>query len=485
MGVTNASRFTTPPSWPTWLLAAALLLALTSAPAQQRRRSSAKPAKETPKTKAQLERERRNNLRRIKEASKILEQTQQKKQSSLGQLNALKEKITVQQQVIKSTSSQLRYIETGVKKTATDVQLTQAELARLKAEYARLIYAASKSTNAYNRVMFLFAAESFNEFMLRLRYVRQYSEVRRQQVSSILRTQEQLHQQLSTLTEQKQEKSSLLTTQVSESRNLVTMRTQQDQVVQQLSQQEQQLQKELAERQQAVRQLDNLIAQRVREEIARAARVAAAKAAAKAAAAKAAAKAAAERAERAERNNATAAEQATAKREATETAEAAEVAVAAEEASTHVDRVALTPETAELSSSFAENRGRLLWPVARGFVSQRFGRHPHPVLKHVTVDNRGVDIQTTAGEPARAIFDGKVLTVANIAGMNNVVMVQHGEYFTVYAKLRTVSVSEGQTVKMRQPIGTVYTNPEGTTELQFQVWRNSTNLNPEQWLGRK
>jgi septal ring factor EnvC (AmiA/AmiB activator) len=123
--------------------------------------------------------------------------------------------------------------------------------------------------------------------------------------------------------------------------------------------------------------------------------------------------------------------------------------------------------------------------VARGFVSQRFGRHPHPVLKHVTVDNRGVDIQTEVGEQARAIFDGKVLTVANIAGMNNVVMVQHGEYFTVYAKLRTVSVTEGQQVKMRQPIGTVFTNPEGTTELQFQVWRNSTNLNPEQWLGRK
>lgn len=481
MGAKTVSRHRRPQLRPLWLLTA-LLLVLTAAPAQQRRRTPARPA---PKTKAQLERERRNNLRRIRETSKILEQTQQKKQSSLGQLNALKEKITVQKQVIRSTSSQLRYIETGVQQTTTHVQLTQAELQRLKAEYARLIYAASKSTNAYNRVMFLFAAESFNEFMLRLRYVRQYSEVRRQQVGSILRTQEQLRQQLSTLSEQKQEKSTLLSSQLNENRTLVTMRTQQDQVVQQLSKQEQQLQKELAERQQAVRQLDNLIAQRVREEIARAARIAAARAAAKAAAAKAAAARAAERAAAAERTNATAAEQTTAKREATEAARAAEVAVAAEEASTRTDRVTLTPETAELSSSFAENRGKLLWPVGRGFISQRFGRHPHPVLKHVTVDNRGVDIQTSADEPARAIFEGKVLTVANIAGMNNVVMVQHGEYFTVYARLRTVSVSEGQQVKMRQPIGTVYTNAEGTTELQFQVWRNSTNLNPEQWLGRK
>jgi septal ring factor EnvC (AmiA/AmiB activator) len=446
-----------------------LLLALTTAPAQQRRRTS----KEAPKTKAQLERERRTNLQRIQEASRILEETKQKKQSTLGQLNALKEKITVQKEVIKSTSSELRFIETGVKQTTTNVQLTKSELERLKAEYAQLIYASAKTANAYNRIMFLFAADSFNEFTRRLRYVRQYSEARRKQVAGILRTQQDLSQQLTSLTEKRQQKSVLLTTQISENKNLESMRVQQNQVVQQLSQQEQQLQKELAERQQAVRKLDNLIAQRVREEIARAARAAAARAAAKAAAAKAAA-------ERAERANATAAERTTARREAAEAAEAAEVA-----ANTSTSRVTLTPETAELSSSFAENRGRLLWPVAKGFISQRFGRHPHAVLKNVTVENRGVDIQTGINEPVRAIFDGKVLTVANIAGMNNVVMVQHGEYFTVYAKLRSVNVSEGQEVKMRQPLGTVYTNAEGTSELQFQVWRNSTNLNPEQWLGRK
>ncbi|UOQ65829.1 murein hydrolase activator EnvC family protein [Hymenobacter volaticus] len=103
----------------------------------------------------------------------------------------------------------------------------------------------------------------------------------------------------------------------------------------------------------------------------------------------------------------------------------------------------------------------------------------------MVVENRGIDIQTSAGEQVRAIFDGKVLTVANVPGMNNIVMIQHGEYFTVYAKLRGVSVSEGQIVKMRQPIGTVYTDPDGTSEVQFQVWRNSANLNPENWIGRR
>jgi septal ring factor EnvC (AmiA/AmiB activator) len=148
-------------------------------------------------------------------------------------------------------------------------------------------------------------------------------------------------------------------------------------------------------------------------------------------------------------------------------------------------RIALTPETAVLSSSFSGNRGRLPWPVGRGFISQRFGRHAHPVLKNVVVENRGVDIQTGAGEPVRACFDGKVLTIANIAGMNTIVMIQHGDYFTVYAKLRGVSVREGQRVSAREVIGTVATDADGTSEVQFQVWHNSANLNPETWLGRK
>ena len=107
------------------------------------------------------------------------------------------------------------------------------------------------------------------------------------------------------------------------------------------------------------------------------------------------------------------------------------------------------------------------------------------MLKNVVIENRGVDIQTGAGEAVRSVFDGKVLTVTSIAGMNQIVMIQHGDFFTVYAKLRSVSVQEGQRVSAREPIGTVATNAEGTSEVQFQVWHNAANLNPETWLGRK
>lgn len=440
-----------------WLLLLVLLSLLADLPAQAQRKS-----------KAQLERERRATLKRIQETSRILAQTQQQKQASVGQLNALKEKLTVQQGVIKNISSELRYIETDVRQTENQVQQTRQSLEQLKAEYARLIYAGSKTANGYNRLMFLFASESFNQFLLRLRYIRQYTEVRQAQAAQITHTQQRLSSQLVGLKEKQEEKGSLLNSQISEKKNLLTLKTQQDQVVTKLTQQEENLRKELAARQQAVSRLDNLIAQRVREEIARAARAAARRAAA-ANAARASAASAPSRSPAA----------------TSRTSPTAEAEAAAVSAAERVDRVTLTPETAELASSFHDNRGRLPWPVGRGFISQRFGRHNHPVLKNVVVENRGVDIQTSTGEPVRAVFSGKVLTVASVPGMGTIVMVQHGDYFTVYAKLRSVSVSEGQAVQARQTIGTVSTDAEGTSEVQFQVWHNSSNLNPENWLGRK
>jgi septal ring factor EnvC (AmiA/AmiB activator) len=124
----------------------------------------------------------------------------------------------------------------------------------------------------------------------------------------------------------------------------------------------------------------------------------------------------------------------------------------------------------------------LPWPVTKGFISDRFGRKPHPVLKGIYVENQGVDIQTTAGEGVRTVYAGIVQDVASMPGMNNVVAIQHGDYFTIYAKLRSVSVRVGQHVKAREAIGTVATDKNGVSEIQFQIWKEFTKLNPESWL---
>ncbi|SIT94207.1 murein hydrolase activator EnvC family protein [Pontibacter indicus] len=386
------------------------------------------------KSKAQLEKEKKENLNRIKEANRILQQTKVQKEASIGQLNAIQEKITVQKGVISTISREIQLLESGMKETEGIVGELQADLESLKAEYATMVYAASKTANSYNKLMFVFAADSFNQMVRRLRYLQQYSEARKKQVEQINKVQAALTGQLRTLESQRETKRGLLNKQVVENKNLLSLRSQQDTMIQKLSKQEEQLKKEVAQRQQAVRKLDNLIADIVKEEIARAARAAR------------------------EEGRAT---------------------------SGSSSKITLTPEAALISSSFAGNRGRLAWPVERGFISQKFGRHNHPVLKGVVIENRGIDIQTSQGEPARAIFEGKVLTVASVPGMNNIVMVQHGEYFVVYAKLRTVNVKEGQDVKPKDVIGTVYTDANGTTELQFQLWKNNTNLNPESWIRPK
>ena len=463
------------------LLLLLLGLLAVAGPVAAQRKQTGGPAK----SKAQLERERRRNLRQIQETSRVLNQTTQKKQATLGELNVIKEKLTVKKTVIRDISTQLQGLETGVRQTVRQVQQTQQTLAELRAEYARLLYGASKTANGFNRLMFLFAAESFNEFALRLRYVRQYTEQRQAQARRIVGTQRQLNQQLTGLTQQQRRKQSLLGSQLAENKNLLSLKSQQDEMVQQLGQREQDLQQQLEERRQAGRRLDNLIALRVREEIARAARAARLAARRREQAALAA--------RRARSSSAPAGRPAAAGRPATDAAAEASAnpetdrpETAAETAADRrASRVVLTPETSLLSSSFAGNRGRLPWPVERGFVSQRFGRHPHPVLRNVVVDNRGVDIQTGAGQAVRACFSGTVLTVASIAGMNNIVMIQHGDYFTVYAKLRSVRVREGQRVSAREPIGTVATNGDGAAEVQFQVWHNSSNLNPQSWLGRR
>ncbi|WP_276498847.1 murein hydrolase activator EnvC family protein [Pontibacter litorisediminis] len=385
------------------------------------------------KSKAQLEKEKKENLARIKEANRILQQTTKQKQASIGQLTAIKEKITVQQGVIENISRELSLLDSDMRETEGIVGSLQNDLQKLKEEYATMVYAASKTANSYNKLMFLFASDSFNQFVMRLRYLQQYSEARKKQVELISKVQAALSGQLAVLETKKEQKQSLLNRQLAENKNLQNLQQQQNTMISRLSQQESNLKKEVAQRQESVRKLDKLIADIVREEIARAARAA---------------------------------------REA------------GKETSGSPNKVTLTPEAALISSSFAGNKGRLAWPVERGFVSQKFGRHNHPVLKGVVVENRGVDIQTAQGATARAIFEGKVLTVATVPGMNNIVMVQHGEYFTVYAKLKTVSVKPGQDIKLKDTIGTIYTDSDGTTELQFQIWKNSSNMNPESWIAK-
>jgi len=167
---------------------------------------------------------------------------------------------------------------------------------------------------------------------------------------------------------------------------------------------------------------------------------------------------------------------------ASETAKATAEVKAASNASVST----LTKEETLLSGNFERNQGRLPWPTSNGFISGHYGVQPHPVLKHVTTNNKGVYIQTPSGSSARAVFEGVVTQRFSIPGSNNAVIVQHGNYRTVYANLTQIFVREGDHVSAKQAIGKIYTDDENDnkTELYFQIWNGRNLQNPESWIAR-
>jgi len=139
----------------------------------------------------------------------------------------------------------------------------------------------------------------------------------------------------------------------------------------------------------------------------------------------------------------------------------------------------------EITEGFEMNIGKLDWPVKSGFISNKFGEHPHPVIKSIKVKNDGVDIQTSNTSKVYAVYTGKVSTIAFIPGMNNVIIINHGEYFTLYAKLKNLKVDKGDVVSEGQIIADLVTNKDGITQLQFQIWKNNIKLDPENWIMKK
>ena len=147
--------------------------------------------------------------------------------------------------------------------------------------------------------------------------------------------------------------------------------------------------------------------------------------------------------------------------------------------------MALTPAEKTLSTNFVNNKGKLPWPVERGNIASTYGKHTSSVSSKVTVTNNGIDIATTEGAKARVVFDGEVTSVTKLTGANTVVIVRHGEYFTVYSNLENVIVKRGEKVKTKQNIGTVHTNKtENKTELHFELLKEQNRQNPKNWLAR-
>ena len=373
------------------------------------------------KSKSQLEKEKASVQNQIKEAQQILAQTASKKKSSIGQLNAIKKQIEGHSRLIRTYSSELKLIDGQIEEDVAVINALEDDLINLKEEYAAMVYALQKSSSGFNRLNFIFASSDLNQFYMRFKYLEQYASARRNQVQFITDIKAEIEIEKTSLEEAKVEKSELLAAQVDEKKKLDKLKFDQNKVFASLKNEEKKLNDDIAKKKAEVSKLENLISKLLKAEVAKASKT-----------------------------------------------------------------PSVTVDIKNLSSSFEKSKSQLSWPVTSGFISERFGTHPHPVLKMVKMPNDGVNIQTKQNEKVKAVFNGVVKKIAIVPGeFKYVVIVQHGSYFTVYAKLKVVYVKTGQQLAIDDVIGEVNTDTDGVSEVQFQVWKNTQKLDPELWLAKK
>jgi len=372
-------------------------------------------------SKVQLEKEKNQIQNQIEQAQQILAETSSKKKASIGQLTALKRKISAHSNLIRTYSQEIKSLDSKIGEDNEVIGALNDDLENLKKEYASMVYAAYKTNSGFDKLSFIFASADLNQFYMRFKYLEQYSNARKNQVKLITDIKLEIESEKASLEKSKEEKSKVLADQINEKEKLDDLKIQQDKVLVSLKKQESQIRKDIDQNKKEIRKLENLIAELLKAEINKS-------------------------------------------------------------SSTPNKSVNLT----NVTSLFEKSKAALPWPVTTGFISGKFGTHPHPVLKRVKVPNDGVNIQTKQNEQVRAVFDGVVKKIAIVPGeFKYVVIVQHGTYFTVYAKLKKVNVKMGQQIAKQDVIGEVNTDVDGISEVQFQVWKNTQKLDPELWLAKR
>lgn len=439
--------------------------------------------------KAALEQQKKDNLSKIKELNSIISRTSKKKKVSIGKLNVLKEQIGVQKKQITVLEQNQQILADEAQKLREEGDVLKAKLVRLKKEYALMIYEAQKSSTVYNKMSFLLLSKDLGEFVRRFDYLRHYSSNRKKQADLIFKTRQDLMTQEQKVVYKKKEEKKVLVEKEGEKKKLEVLKTKEDKVVSVLTQQEKKLKIELERKKLAVRKLDNLIAGIVQREIQKSIDRERKLRLARQVKKVEVAKPALPELKRGETTKVLV-DKETPKEEKkqalveTKKTKTEPAPAPVEEKKIESNTYYMNADEAKLASSFAALRGRMPFPVPSGFISDHFGVHKHPLLKGVMINNNGIDIQTSPGSPVHSVYDGVVQSVVNIPGINMVVAIQHGDYFTVYSKLANVSVSVGTRVRTGQRIGSVASDEDGTAEINFQVWKNTVRQNPESWLRR-
>lgn len=394
---------------------------------------------QTTAQKTKLQNQYNQLIGEIKNIENLLNKTKEEKEQSLSQLQSLSQKIAARQSLISNIKSQVQYLQNNIDENNKIIKAMQKDLEDLKKSYAEMVRNSYKKLHSKNQLNFIFSADNFNQALQRYSYLKTYSKYKQNQAELIKKTIADIELKIKILEEEKKEKQALLDEELKQNNLLLSEKNEKDNLLKKLQNDESDLLKKAKEKNAAAQSLNNQIQKIIEEEI----------------------RLAKEKAEKA-------AKDAAAKGKVVPKTEGG---------------LALSPEEKLISSDFVLNRGKLPWPVAKGHIVERFGEHPHPTLKGVVVNNNGIDIRTETEADVRSIFEGSVVSTFYMPTTQNSIIIKHGEYYSVYSNLKSVSVKANDKVSTKQVIGKAYSG-SGATKVHLEVWKGTVKTNPELWLSR-
>lgn len=381
-----------------------------------------------------LEKRKAEIQQEILDNEKLLKSVKNKEKSAVNVIILQSNKIKLKEKLIRTTEKQTKILGNDMYINQLKINKLNRELAVLKEDYAKMIVKSYKSRSEQSRAMFLLSSENFLQAYKRAQYMKQYTGFRKMQGEEIKSKTNDLLGYNEKLNIQKIAKKKLLAENNKEKQSLEKEKREQLKLVNSIKKDKKKIIAEIKRKQTESRAIDRQIDRLIREAIAEANRKAA--------------------------------------------SENPNAPVAAYTSS----RIVLTAEAKILADNFRANKGKLPWPVEKGFVSLGYGEQPHPVYPNLVIHNSGVEITTEQGSNARAVFAGEVTSVIVLSPVNKAVMIQHGDCFTVYQNLSSVFVTKGEKVSIKQSLGKIRTNGEGKTILKFTISQNTTYNNPASWL---
>lgn len=381
------------------------------------------------RSKESLEREIAALQREIATANTLLKENKKSKEVTLNQVTILDKKIQKRQKLIKAYNQQIKVLDENISNGRKNIKSLQSDLRGMRKEYSKMIAFAYKNRSYYDRLEFLFASKDFNQAYSRLRYIRQFTDARKDKMSRIAAAEKQVREEVLACQTARERQEELLRDEKVQQATLQQEKKVLNTQVTTLKKEGDRIQQSIQQKKKESQRLQNLVEKIIADEIK---------------------KANEKKGKKSEGKS-----------------------------------MALTPADKKLSTGFANNKGALPWPAERGMISSTFGKHEHPVSSKVTVTNNGIDIATPENAKARAVFDGVVVSVNKLTSTNTAVIIRHGDYFTVYSNLDEVYVKRGAKVSTKQSIGRIHTDSsDGKTELHFELWHGKDKTNPASWLAR-